>query len=93
MVSLDSVGSTRSSKYITSYDCYKRNKIAGAPANNPLREKCPNGGLFLVRIFPHLDISLIQSKCGKIRTRENSVFGHLSRSYHFRIDNYNLGFF
>ena len=53
MVSLDSVGSTRSSKYITSYDYYKRNKIAGAPANNPLREKCPNGGLFLVRIFPH----------------------------------------
>ena len=55
MVSLDSVGSTRSSKYITSYEYYKRNKIAGAPANSPLREKCPNGELFLVRIFPHLD--------------------------------------
>ena len=51
MVSLDSVGSTRSSKYITSYEYYKRNKIAGAPANSPLREKCPSGELFLVRIW------------------------------------------
>ena len=37
-----------------------------------LREKCPNKEFFLVRI---------QSKCGKIRTRRNSVFGHcFSRS-------------
>ena len=37
------------------------------------------------RIFPHSDwirrVSLrIQSECGKIRTRKNSVFGHFSRS-------------
>ena len=36
-----------------------------------LREKCPNTELFLVRI---------QSKYRKIRTRENSLFGHFSRS-------------
>ena len=36
-----------------------------------LHEKCPNTELFLVRI---------QSKCGKIRTRKNSVSGHFSRS-------------
>ena len=49
-----------------------------------LREKCPNKEFFLVRIFPYSDwirVSLrIQSKCGKIRTRKNSVFGHFSRS-------------
>ena len=33
------------------------------------REKCPNTGYFLVRIFPHSD-------CGKIRTRKYSVFRH-----------------
>ena len=36
-----------------------------------LREKCPNTELFLVRI---------QSECRNIRTRNNSVFGHFSRS-------------
>ena len=55
-----------------------------------LREKCPNTGLFLVRIFRHVDwirrdtASLfIQSECGKIRTRNNSVFGCFSRSARF----------
>ena len=51
-----------------------------------LREKCPNTELFLVHIFPHSDwkVSLrIQSECGKIRTRNNSVFGHFSRSVGF----------
>ena len=48
-----------------------------------LREKCPNTEFSLVRIFPHSDwirrygISLrIQSECGKLRTRKNSVFDH-----------------
>ena len=36
-----------------------------------LRENCPNTELFLVRI---------QSKCRKVRTRNNSVFGHFSPS-------------
>ena len=36
-----------------------------------LREKCPNAELFVVRI---------QSEYRKIRTRNNSVFGHFSRS-------------
>ena len=36
-----------------------------------LREKCPNTELFLVCVFPHSDW---------IRTRNNSVFGHFSRS-------------
>ena len=36
-----------------------------------LREKCPHTEFFLVRI---------QSECGKIQTRKNSVFGHVSRS-------------
>ena len=39
-----------------------------------LREKCPNTELFLLRIF------CIQSDYRKIRTRNNSVFGHFSRS-------------
>ena len=43
-----------------------------------LREKCPNTGLFLVRIFPHSD---------GIRTRSNSVFGLFSRSVYFRTTN------
>ena len=34
------------------------------------REKCPNTEFFLVRI---------QSECGKIWTRKNSIFGHFSR--------------
>ena len=37
----------------------------------PLCEKCPNTELFLVRI---------QSKCRKIQTRNNSLFGHFPRS-------------
>ena len=59
-----------------------------------MREKRPNMELFLVRIFPHSDwmgrntkyeISLrIQSECGKIRTRNNSVFGHFSDSVSFK---------
>ena len=43
-----------------------------------MSENCPNTDFFLVRILPHLDwirrVNLrIQSKCGKIRTRKNSV--------------------
>ena len=51
-------------------------------ALRPLREKCPNTELFLVRIFPHSDWIRrdIQSKCRKIRTRNNCVFAHFSRS-------------
>ena len=53
-----------------------------------LCEMCPNMEFFLVRIFPHSDMNTeryeeslrIQSECGKIRTRKNSVFGHFSRS-------------
>ena len=56
---------------------------------NSLRRKCPNTEFFLVGIFPHLDWIRrdtdqkklrIQSECGKIRTRKNSVFGNFSRS-------------
>ena len=53
-----------------------------------LREKCPNVELFLVRIFLYSDwirrllVNLhIQSKYRKIRTKNNSVFGHFSRSF------------
>ena len=62
-------------------------------------EHCPNTDLFLVRIFPHSDwmrrdtkyeVSLrIQSECGKIRTRNNSVFGHFSHSV--SINSQNIG--
>ena len=53
--------------------CFKRNyqHIEINMCRNSLREKCPNTEFFLVRI---------QSKCGKIRTRKNPVFGHFSRS-------------
>ena len=51
-----------------------------------LREKCPNTEFFLLCIFPHSVVSLhIQSECGKIRTRKNSEFGHLSRSVTVKI--------
>ena len=39
-----------------------------------LCEKCPNAELFLVSIFPHSDW---------IRTRNNVIFGHFSRSVKF----------
>ena len=40
-----------------------------------LREKCPNVELFLVRIFLYSG--------WKMRTRNNSVFGHFSRSVNY----------
>ena len=40
-----------------------------------LREKCPNAEIFLV---------CIQSECGKLRTRKNSVFGHFSRNVYLK---------
>ena len=54
-----------------------------------LREKCPNTELilvciflYLVRIQENMDQKFlgVQSECGKIRARKNSVFGHFSRS-------------
>ena len=46
-----------------------------------LRKKCPNMEFFLVRIFFTYSVSLrMQSECGKIRTRKNSVFWHFSHS-------------
>ena len=53
-----------------------------------LCEKCPKTEFFPVRIFPHLGwirtdtpyLFRIQSECGKIRIRKNSVFGLFSRS-------------
>ena len=55
-----------------------------------LREKCPNTELFLAHIFLYSEwiletrsispYSVIQSKYRKIRTRNNSVFGHFPRS-------------
>ena len=46
-----------------------------------LHENCPDTEFFLVRIFPHSEWVRrdIQSECGKIRTRKNSVFEHFSR--------------
>ena len=60
-----------------------------------MRKNCPNTEFFLVRIFPHSDWIFIQSECGKIRTRKNSVSGHISRSDYINIiliefDNTNL---
>ena len=57
---------------------------AGRPIYT-LRKMCPNTELFLVRIFPHLDwirrdTLRIQLKCGEIRTKNNSVFRHISHS-------------
>ena len=45
--------------------------VFALPLNTALREKCPKTELFLVRI---------QSEYWKIQTRNNSVFGHFSRS-------------
>ena len=45
----------------------------------PLREKRPNTQLFLVRIFLYSDWI---RRYRKIRTRKNSVFGHISRNVH-----------
>ena len=52
-----------------------------------LLEKCPNTELFLVRIFPHLERIRRDCRYGKIRTRNNSVFGHFSRSVFVIISN------
>ena len=51
---------------------------------SPLCEMCPNTefpafGLNTERYFVSVRI---QSECGKIRSRKNSVFGHFSRSAH-----------
>ena len=49
-----------------------------------LRQKCPNAELFLVRIFLYSDwirrFTPNSVRIRKIRTRNNSVFGHFSRS-------------
>ena len=59
--------------------CFNNSVITtGFCAWVPLREKCPNTELFLVLIF--LYSVRIQSEYRKIRTRNNSVFGHFSRS-------------
>ena len=46
--------------------------------SNGMREECQNTELILVPIFRRS--TCIQSECGKIRTRINSVFGHFSPS-------------
>ena len=56
-----------------------------------LRENCPNTEFFSGSYFPAFGLNTekypisarIQSKCGKIRTRKNSVFEHFSCSVHF----------
>ena len=48
---------------------------------NTLREKIPKYRVFFWSFF-----SRIQSKCVKIRTRKNSVFGHSSRSDNYYTD-------
>ena len=65
----------------------QKNVKGNEKSTHTLREKCPNTELFLVRIFLYSDwirrftINLrIQSEDRKIRTRNNSVFGHFSRS-------------
>ena len=56
-----------------------------------MHKKCPYSKLFWSTFFPHIpafglnteryEVSLrIQSECGNIRTRNNSVFGHFSCS-------------
>ena len=55
-----------------------------------LRQKCPNAELFLVRIFLYSDwirrFTPNSVRIRKIRTRNNSVFGHFSRSGCFSWD-------
>ena len=64
------------------------NKIF-VPRNLVLREKCPNTELFLVRIFRYSDWirrftkSLYSIRIQENTTRNNSVFGHFSRSVVF----------
>ena len=63
-----------------------------AKKSGTLRKMCPNTELFLVHIFLYLEIYSvnfrIQSEYRKIRTRNNSVFGHFSRSGSY--NRYNL---
>ena len=57
-------------------------------ANNDTAWKVSKCGVFCGPYFPEFGLNTerysvslhIQSKCGKIRTRKNSVFGHFSRS-------------
>ena len=66
------------SNYTTSAICsgYSRDSSSSSPTSPTctLREKFPNMELFLVRVFSHSDW---------IRTRNNSVSGHFSRSVTF----------
>ena len=77
--------------YKTWFNSVNCQRYEPSKLSNALREKCPNAEFFLVRIFLHLDwirrftefyrVNLrIQSKYRKIRTRENSIFEHFSRS-------------
>ena len=55
----------------------------------PIGWKVSNYGVFSGLYFPAFGLNTerhvrIQSKCGKIRTRKNSVLGHFSRSEQFR---------
>ena len=76
------------------YDSSHQDRLSFSPSIKfALREKCPNAELFLVRIFLHWDriripygvnlhiVNLrILSQYRKIRTKNNYVFGQLSRS-------------
>ena len=50
------------------------------------REKCPNTEFFSGPYFPAAGLNTKRfSKCGKIRTRKNSVFVHFLRSVKIEI--------
>ena len=55
--------------------------------SGPLRKKCSNtrsnSPAFRLNTESYSVSLRIQSECGKIRTRKNSVFGHFSRSERF----------
>ena len=70
-------------------DCLHLSRLSSAIISTMiLREKSPNTKFFSGLHFPAFGLNmerysvalLIQSKCGKIRTRKNSVFGYFSHN-------------
>ena len=68
--------------------CFKLYQVKFMLTHFMLREKCSNADrVFSGTYFPAFGLNTerygvslrIQSKCGKIQTRKNSVFGHFSR--------------
>ena len=70
-----------SKRLLLVFKIFTKQLFFGTPLNCSLREKCPNTGLFLVRIFPHSDWI-------RRYTKNLSVFSSNTRKYEPEITPY-----